>query len=408
MSAARTAIVLTVTSNSTKVKAKLQTRFVRRMMDFRALCTVGYSGQFSRFHLGVNPMAKQHWSSSWNVGVRVWVERQGQAVLGEGRAELLAAIDRERSITKAAKAAGMSYRRAWNLIQAVNDAAGEALVEAAVGGKQGGGARLTEQGRLALSVYDGVRQSMIESASGALRRVVRPNDDSSSATVHLAAAISLQEAVGQILAEYVLVEPAVRVRAIFGASNELADHLLAGAPGDLFIAAEPAQVDRLLAAGMLRNSSRRDIAKNGLAIVSAPTMPRIAKLVDLALAPFNRIAVAEAACPLGKYSKSYLEKSSAYDRIRPKLLFVDSSRAVLAAVASGAAQAGVAFSSDATASGSWELQFRVPATQAAATYTAAIVNRGAARKEPHSLFEFLSSPTARRCFQRCGLRPINS
>src|SRR6185436_15233701 len=159
-------------------------------------------------------MAKSHWASDWNVGVRVWVEREGQAVLGEGRAELLAAIDSERSITKAAKAAGMSYRRAWTLIQAVNDAAGEALVEAAVGGKQGGGARLTNQGRLALAVYDDVRQSLIESAAGALRHAVDPDKDATNACIHLAAAISLQEAIGQILAEYVLVEPAIRVRAI--------------------------------------------------------------------------------------------------------------------------------------------------------------------------------------------------
>src|SRR6476661_11217543 len=108
-------------------------------------------------------MAKVHWARNWKVGVRVWVEREGQAMLGEGRAELLAAIDSEHSITKAAKAAGMSYRRAWNLIQEVNEAAGEALVEAAVGGKEGGGARLSKQGRLALSVYEDVRKSLIDS-----------------------------------------------------------------------------------------------------------------------------------------------------------------------------------------------------------------------------------------------------
>src|SRR6478736_5220527 len=137
-------------------------------------------------------MAKSHWANDWKVGVRVWVERKGQAVLGEGRAELLAAIDSERSITKAAKAAGMSYRRAWNLIQAVNDAAGEALVEAAVGGKEGGGARLTKQGRLALSVYEDVRKSLIDSAAGVLRHAIRPDQVDASATIHLAAAISLQ------------------------------------------------------------------------------------------------------------------------------------------------------------------------------------------------------------------------
>ncbi|HEX5471127.1 MAG TPA: hypothetical protein VFW73_04540, partial [Lacipirellulaceae bacterium] len=75
-------------------------------------------------------MAKSEWGHGWEVGLRVWIERAGEAVLGEGRAELLAAIDREHSITKAARTAGMSYRRAWNLIQATNTAAGESLVEA--------------------------------------------------------------------------------------------------------------------------------------------------------------------------------------------------------------------------------------------------------------------------------------
>ena len=173
-------------------------------------------------------MAKTHWASDWKVEIRVWVERQGHAILGEGRAELLAAIDTERSITKAAKAAGMSYRRAWTMIQEVNEASGETLVEAAVGGKQGGGARLTERGRLALEVYGRVRHSLVESAANVLRQSILPTVDTDHC-IHLAAAISLQEAVGQILAEYALREPTVRVRAIFGASNELADHLLAGA-----------------------------------------------------------------------------------------------------------------------------------------------------------------------------------
>ena len=81
------------------------------------------------------PAAK--WMDDWKVGVRVWVERSGKAVLGEGRAELLAAIGEHHSITKAAKSTGMSYRRAWNLVQDVNAAAGEPLVAAAVGGTEG-------------------------------------------------------------------------------------------------------------------------------------------------------------------------------------------------------------------------------------------------------------------------------
>ena len=166
--------------------------------------------------------------NDWKVGVRVWVERSGQAVLGDGRADLMAAIGEHQSITKAAKSMKMSYRKAWNLVQEINLAASEPLIAAAVGGTKGGGATLTDRGKLALDVFEQIRGSLNETAAGVLQRTLDPRADA-VACVHLAAAISLQEAVGQILAEYALEKPAVRVRAIFGASNELADHLLAGA-----------------------------------------------------------------------------------------------------------------------------------------------------------------------------------
>jgi molybdenum ABC transporter molybdate-binding protein len=348
-------------------------------------------------------MAKLHWATDWKVGIRVWIERAGDAVLGEGRAELLAAIESEHSITKAARSARMSYRRAWNLIQQINEAAGVPLVESAVGGPRGGGARLTERGRTALNVYQQLRRSLVESSTGALRRAVNPNE-STEACIHLAAAISLQEAVNQILAEYALERPAVRVRAIFGASNELADQLLAGAPGDLFISAEPGELDRLVAAKLVTKNARQVVARNGLAIVGAPNAPRMAKPSDLLATRIKRVAAAEPACPLGKYSKAYLVKSRVYDKLLPKILQVNNSRAVLAAVASGAAQAGVAFSSDASGQGAWKQLFAVPTSQAATTYVAALVGRGRKHNESQGLYDFVSSPAAARCYRRCGLR----
>jgi molybdenum ABC transporter molybdate-binding protein len=350
-------------------------------------------------------MKKSNWADNWQVNVRVWVESSGEAVLGEGRAELMAAVESERSITRAAKALGMSYRRAWTLIREINEAAGETLVEAAVGGKQGGGARLTPHGRAALDIYEKVRQSIVNAAAGSLHRSVA-GDDGSSQYIHVAAAISTQEAVGQILAEYALVEPSVRVRVIFGASNELADHILAGAPGDIFLSAESSELDRLEAAHLLVPGSRRVIAQNGLAIVGATRCREIRKPRDLLLRRFRRVALAESACPLGHYSKTWLEREGFYDQLLPKVLHVDNSRAVLAAVVSGAAAAGVSFSSDAVSSGDWRLLLRVPVNRAAATYEAAIVDRGRG-KHPgtDSLCDFLSSASASRAFRRCGLRP---
>jgi molybdate transport system regulatory protein len=103
----------------------------------------------------------------WGLKVRVWVERDGQKVLGPGRVELLGLIDRCHSISAAAKQMNMSYRRAWSLVRAVNAAAGEPLVEAVTGGPGGGGAALTARGRQALAEYQALVARLLEVAAEA-------------------------------------------------------------------------------------------------------------------------------------------------------------------------------------------------------------------------------------------------
>ncbi len=66
---------------------------------------------------------------------------------------LLASIDGSGSITAAAKVAGLSYKAAWDAIDAMNNLSGRPVVETAVGGKGGGGARLSVRGRSLLATY---------------------------------------------------------------------------------------------------------------------------------------------------------------------------------------------------------------------------------------------------------------
>ncbi|MGE5548484.1 MAG: winged helix-turn-helix domain-containing protein [Solirubrobacterales bacterium] len=75
------------------------------------------------------------------------------ANLGPGKADLLEAVDRCGSITAAARDRGMSYRRAWLLIDEMNKAFREPVVEASFGGAKGGGARLTGTGRAVIAIY---------------------------------------------------------------------------------------------------------------------------------------------------------------------------------------------------------------------------------------------------------------
>lgn len=76
----------------------------------------------------------------------VWMTVNGENLGGPGRVELLSKIAECGSITHAAKAMKMSYKAAWDAIDAMNNLAGEPLVERLTGGRGGGSTRLTQRG----------------------------------------------------------------------------------------------------------------------------------------------------------------------------------------------------------------------------------------------------------------------
>ncbi|MBY0342172.1 MAG: LysR family transcriptional regulator [Rhodocyclaceae bacterium] len=86
-------------------------------------------------------------------GPRLRVLFSELTALGPGRAELMERIARTGSISAAAREMGMSYRRAWLLVEASNAAFIEPLVATSTGGSGGGGAQLTEFGMAILARY---------------------------------------------------------------------------------------------------------------------------------------------------------------------------------------------------------------------------------------------------------------
>lgn len=78
--------------------------------------------------------------------------------IGPGRADLLEGIDKTGSISAAGKTMSMSYKRAWSLVQALNEGAGISLIETSRGGTAQGGAHLTEAGREILARYRAIEQ----------------------------------------------------------------------------------------------------------------------------------------------------------------------------------------------------------------------------------------------------------
>lgn len=98
------------------------------------------------------------------IDIRARVVAKGERAFGPGKADLLEMIDKEGSISAAAKAMNMSYSRAWRLVDGMNASFRAPLVDLATGGRHGGGASLTDQGREVLEAYRRLQAQLAKSA----------------------------------------------------------------------------------------------------------------------------------------------------------------------------------------------------------------------------------------------------
>ncbi|VBQ90514.1 transcriptional regulator ModE [Burkholderia pseudomallei] len=101
----------------------------------------------------------------------LWLHAGGQTLGGAARIALLAAIGETGSITRAAKAVGLSYKGAWDAIDTMNNLAGEPLVLRATGGKGGGGTTLTPRATALIAAFRAIEREhrrFIDVASAAV------------------------------------------------------------------------------------------------------------------------------------------------------------------------------------------------------------------------------------------------
>ena len=106
-----------------------------------------------------------------NARFRLRLTRGGEIVLGPGKVDLLEAIARAGSITAAAKDLGMSYRRAWLLVDTMNRNFRSPLVVAGAGGAHGGGAILTALGGEVVARYRRIEAVALDAAAADLRKL---------------------------------------------------------------------------------------------------------------------------------------------------------------------------------------------------------------------------------------------
>jgi len=90
--------------------------------------------------------------------------------MGPGKAELIERIGQTGSISAAARDMGMSYRRAWQLVESLNATFGEPVVTTAIGGQRGGGARVTPYGESLVVHFRAMEEKASSAIAGDLKR----------------------------------------------------------------------------------------------------------------------------------------------------------------------------------------------------------------------------------------------
>ena len=111
-------------------------------------------------------------TKKYTIRVRVWIDETDGPFLGIGRVILLEKIKKTGSITNAAKEIKMSYRQAWQLVEDMNKRAQEPLVEKILGGKTGGGAKVTDAGIKAIEQFYTLEQKIKEFVNKESKKMV--------------------------------------------------------------------------------------------------------------------------------------------------------------------------------------------------------------------------------------------
>ena len=131
-----------------------------------------------------------------------WISKSEHNFLGQGRMELLINIDKNGSITKAAKSINMSYKAAWDAVDTMNNLSQFPLVQSSKGGKGGGGTHLTEYAKELINTYKILQEEHQQFLSNLSKRMSEKNGH-----VHLLKSMNVRiSARNQLRAKVVKIE----------------------------------------------------------------------------------------------------------------------------------------------------------------------------------------------------------
>ena len=234
--------------------------------------------------------------------------------------------------------------------------------------------------------------------------------NSQSSTLLVAAAASMQTALQEITPLYERSGVNLKVKYNFGSSGALEQQIEQGAPVDIFISAASKQMNMLQTKNLIEPKTKRNLLTNKLVLITAKTATQ--KLTDfrqLVKPEIQRIAIGEPrSVPAGQYAAETFKKLGIWEQIKSKFVLANNVKAVLATVATGDADAGVVYISDAQSSDRVMISaIADPSLHAPIVYPIAIIKSSKSQELAKKYLEFLQTKPIQTVFKKYGFGIAN-
>jgi molybdate transport system substrate-binding protein len=195
-----------------------------------------------------------------------------------------------------------------------------------------------------------------------------------------------------------------RLEAHFDASSALARQIEGGAPVDVFLSADEAWADHVIAAGFASSSDRVAFATNRLVVVVPATSTERPSSLS-SLTSCEHIAVAAAEVPAGRLARAALEHEHVLASLTDRLVDAPNVRGALAWVTRGEADAAIVYATDARIEPAVVVAFEIPAEAAPPAVDVAVALHGDHRATALAFVEALRSPASQAALAAAGFGP---
>lgn len=219
----------------------------------------------------------------------------------------------------------------------------------------------------------------------------------------VSAAASLRDALEEVKPLYQQTPTNKNITYNFGSSGALQQQIENGAPVDIFISASKKQMDALDSNNLLINETRLNLLTNRLVLIVPKNSVGLSNFRQLTDSKIKKIAIGEIrSVPAGQYAEEVLTKLGILEQIKSKLVLANNVRQVLSTVASGNADTGIVYLTDAKTSQQVKIAAIAENLHSPIVYPVAILKSSKNITAAKEYLKLLSSNQAKAIFEKYG------